>query len=149
MKKLYGILILCCVVTVLGAAADPDGNEAAKDVKDQIQGKWQGEKGTFAATVTLTIKKYEEFKPGTAGDYSFAELRSNLIGPGGKKLPPTDVTVGTGSYSLDGNKLTLSPGAISGPIGKSKAVWEVVKVSDGALVVKTDKGKTEEFKKIR
>jgi hypothetical protein len=150
MKPLRWIIMLWCVFAVTGAAADPDGNEPSKDVRDQIQGKWHGEKGTCAATDTLTIKKYKEgFKPGTAGDYSFAELRSNLVGSGGKKLPPTDVTVGTGSYSLDGNKLILSPGAVAGPVGKSKVVWEVVKVTDDTLVFKTDKGKAEEFKKAR
>jgi hypothetical protein len=142
-KPLRWIVLLCCVLPVMAAAADSD----SKDVKDQIQGKWQGAKGAFTAKDALTFKKYEAFPAGTAGDYSITQLRGDLTGPGGKKLPPTEITVGTGSYSLDGNKLTLSPGAVPGPIGKNKVVWEVVKATDDALILKTDKGKSEESKK--
>ena len=145
MKSLRWISPFCCALALTGAAARADGD----DIKDRIEGKWQGVKGTFASKDTLIFKKYAAFRPGTAGDYTFTELRSDLVGPGGKKLPPTAITVGVGSYSLEGNKLTLNPGAIPGPVGKSKVVWEVVKVTDDTLILATDKGKTEEFKKTR
>jgi hypothetical protein len=152
MKLLRSMIPLCCVLALAGAVAGADNKQVAKDagdVKDLIEGKWQGVKGTFTAKDTLTFKRYAAFQPGTAGDYTFTERRSNLVGPGGKKLPPTDITVGTGSYSLDGNKLTLSPGALPGPLGKDKVVWKVAKVTKDSLVLTTDKGKTEEFKKVR
>jgi hypothetical protein len=152
MKPLRSLIPLCLVLVLAGAAAGADSNEAARDandVKDRIEGKWQGVKGSFTAKDTLTFRRYPAFRPGTAGDYIFTELRSGLVGTDGKSLPPTDITVGTGTYSLDGKKLTLSPGAIPGPVGKDKVVWEVVKVTQDTLVLTTDKGKTEEFKKVK
>ena len=149
MKPQHGLVTLGLFLFLVGAVPGADDNQAARDTKDRIQGTWQGVKGTFTAKDKLTFKKYPAFAPGTAGDYSFTEQRSNLVGPGGKKLPPTDITVGVGSYSVDGNKLTLNPGALPGPLGKDKVTWEITKVTDDTLVLTTDKGKTEEFKKVR
>jgi hypothetical protein len=147
MKLLRWIITLCFVLAIAGAAAGTDDKQPAQDFRDKLEGKWQGVKGPFVAKDKLAFKKNQVFKPGTAGDYVFTELRSNLVGRGGRKLPPSDIVVGTGSYSIDGNKLTLTPGAVSGPLGKNKVVWKVTKATDDTLVFTTDKGKTQEFKK--
>ncbi len=149
MKPHCWLFTLGLLLVLAGAVPGADENQAGKETKDKIQGTWQGVKGTFTAKDKLTFKKYEAFRPGTAGDYSFTELRTSLVGPGGKKIPSADITVGVGSYSVDGTKLTLNPGALPGPIGKDKVTWEITKVTDDTLVLTTDKGKTEEFKKVR
>jgi hypothetical protein len=149
MKSLHWLALFCCFVRIVSFAADADPKESPAEVKDQIQGKWQGARGTFTTKDFLTFKKYEKFAPGTAGDYTFTQLRSGLTGTDGKKLPTTEIVAGVGGYSAEGNKLTFLPGTLPGPVGKEKVVWEVVKVTDDTLEFKTDKGKTEEFKRAK
>jgi hypothetical protein len=146
-RRLPGLLCLCLLVSWAVALRAPSarGEEKETELKDRFLGRWEGVKGAFAEKHIIAFEKYKTFAAGTAGDYTVSEIRVVTDRQG--KKSPVEIVVGKGSYSIDGTKLTFTPGAIPGPIGKEKVTWEVTKATKDALILTTDKNKAEEFKK--
>jgi hypothetical protein len=147
MKQVFGVSSIALLLLITSAAWSDETKVDVKDYKDKIQGEWHASKGSFVDKhYFLVLKKYEAYKPGTAGDITIFRPNPPLV-QGGKKLPPTSQLLVSGSYGIDGTKLTIKAPVRSGPVDKDNVIWEVIKVTDDSLIVKTDKGDTQEFTK--
>ena len=150
MKLSRSIAVAALLLAVTSTTYGDDAKDAKKDFKDRIVGKWQSVKGTIDPKYTFDIQMYMVSKFGqTWGNYWITQLESGLVDQTGKKLPPTDIGIGNGSYSIEGDKFTIVPGALPKPFGKSyqKTVWTITKATDDRLIFTNTNGKTEEFKR--
>jgi hypothetical protein len=145
MKLMFGVSLVALLPTC--AARSDETKIDVNNYKDKIQGEWHASKGSFVDKHYFVIlKKYDAYKPGTAGDIKIFRPDPPLV-QGGRKLPPTSQLLVAGSYGIDGTKLTIKAPVRSGPVDKDNVIWDVIKITDDTLIVKTDKGDTQEFKK--
>jgi hypothetical protein len=149
LSRLTALAVLLFAVASVTRGDDAKSDKA--DLKDKLVGKWQATKGSIDTKYTLDIQMYKvnKFSP-PWGDYWVTQYKENIPGRGGKNLPAGDYAVGHGSYSIDGDKFTITP--LSGMATPFKAtdkkiVWTLTKATDDTLIFTTEDNKTEEFKK--